>query len=178
MASRFNPFSAAKRVFNAARRLLPGGKQPPAEKITPPTEVTPPERLVRPPSPGRPSPGPRSGERAPNERAIMSIISALHATGVTDSESHNGDAIEALQDDLGLAGASEILREQLESTRAYIALARSLGRAPRVGESQPGNERWHERDSKYAGLKRSNGGSTLHIPNWYDKFFFYHGSNY
>lgn len=103
----------------------------------------------------------------------MSIIAALHDTGVMPRDDSD---TEALQDDLGLAGATEILREQLESTRAYIALARQLGHTPRIGESQPGNNRWHERDTKYAGLRRANGSRGLQIPNWYDKYFFYHGN--
>jgi len=162
MAWKFNPLNLIKRV---SQRIRGRGKQPPT---APPPEPT--------PSPVRPSPRPRSGERAPRERAIMSTIAALHATGVTDGDSHDGDAVTALQDDLGLAGAQEILSEQLESTRAYLDLARQLGRFPRVGESQPGNERWHDRDTKYAGLRRANGNNTLHIPNWYDKFFYYHGT--
>jgi len=109
----------------------------------------------------------------------MSTVAALHATGVTDQEegSHSPARIQDLETEVGRANASDLLKEQLESTRAYLALARQLGRWPRVGESQPGNERWHERDSKYRSMRGAPGtAKTMNLPNWYDKFFFYHGT--
>lgn len=178
MAWRLNPFSAVKRALDRRRAKR---AQPPAAPTPPPAAPTFEPRTPRVPPAARPSPAPRGGEHAPRERAIMSTIAALHATGVTErntgDDSHSADKIQTLEDELGLAGASEILREQLESTRAYLALARQLGRHPRVGESQPGNERWHERDSKYGRLRRANGSKTMSLPNWYDKFFYYHGTN-
>lgn len=98
--------------------------------------------------------------------SLAAIIAALHRTEVTDREngSHSGPEVSSLEDAIGNSGAREILREQLESTRAYVR-----------GEVQPGRDRWYARDMRFEGLRRANGNNGLHLPSSYDKFFWYHG---
>lgn len=87
----------------------------------------------------------RRADSAPSatSQSLLALIRTLKVMGIPDQDSHEPDAIDVLRRDLGLDGAKQLLRMQIESGRAWVR-----------GSIQPGNQRWFTQEEILANLGR------------------------
>jgi hypothetical protein len=97
----------------------------------------------------------------PPPRTIDTLVDELYALGVATSGSHSVTAIHELTDAVGQRNARSLLRQQVESTQAWIR-----------GNVEPGRSRWFGRDEWMRDHADEIGHGTLNID--YDVFFWYH----
>jgi len=132
----------------AISRIIPRKRARPVE----PPPTPPPVAPLQPTHPHR------EPERTP--RSLDGLVDALYAIGVAAGGTHDAANIHELEEALGNPGARTLLRNQLQSTRAWMR-----------GNPGIGNTRWQAR-AEYMMAHLRDGKS---MPHDIDVFFYYHG---
>jgi len=127
---------------DAIRRIVRGKRAQPAPGVAPPT-------------PDVPKPG-RTGGRH-RARSVDQLADDLYELGVASGDSHGAVALHDLTNAMGQSGARTVLRNQVQSTRNWMA-----------GNVEPGRTRWFDREE----YMRTHSENDIRFD--IDVFFWYH----
>jgi|SRR5882672_5440101 len=128
---------------DAIRRIVRGKRAQPAPGVTPPT-----------PEPKAPKPG-KVGR--PRGKSVDALADDLYTLGVASGDSHGAVALHDLVNAMGQSGARTVLRNQVQSTRNWMA-----------GSVEPGRTRWFDREE----YMRTHSENEISFD--IDVFFWYH----
>lgn len=131
-------WSKAKDVV---RRIVRGKRVAPAPGVSPPTPDVP----------------KRKGTGGGTPHSIDGLVDALYNLGVAAGDTHGTVALHDITNAIGQADTRVVLRNQLQSTRAWLR-----------GNSEPGHTRWENR------LQWMHDHAEGEISFDIDVFFYYH----